>query len=293
MSKKLGKPESHSEVINKEPKVLLIGYGWVGQYCGAYFKEAHYTNASNKVYNQKHEEIEPYELYDMAIIGVPTPMNEDGSCDTSIVEDVVINNRHRVKHFLCKSTVAIGTCDSLSDRYGVSIAMSPEYVGETLGHPLTEPSRNTFIIIGGNDATVKHIAEYWRLVLHANSKIILTTALEAEIIKYSENYWITRRVDYWNDIYDICGAFNVSFDRVREGLLADPRLGRTHSFVYPNNRGWGGKCLPKDMGALAYTMDEMQKPLTSLKQMISKNIHYWRKDYNEQEELKILERNGY
>ena len=41
-SKILGKPESHSDVINREPRTLLLGYGWVGQHVHRYFKNADY-----------------------------------------------------------------------------------------------------------------------------------------------------------------------------------------------------------------------------------------------------------
>jgi UDP-glucose 6-dehydrogenase len=94
-----------------------------------------------------------------------------------------------------------------------------------------------------------------------------------------------QRVAYWNDVYDICSTLGGNFDMVREGLLLDPRLGRTHSFVYPDNRGWGGKCLPKDMNELAYKMRKMETPLTTLEQMIEKNYEV-RKEYNDKNLLK-------
>jgi len=36
----------------------------------------------------------------------------------------------------------------------------------------------------------------------------------------------------------------------REVWLADPRISRDHTFVYPDNRGFSGKCLPKDVSAI-------------------------------------------
>src|SRR3972149_2770468 len=293
--KNLGKPESSSDVVNKEPKVLLIGYGWVGQYMGKYFKNAHYVGSDGIVRKQDGETIvlntnliglEHLPHYDLAIIGVPTPMNpETGQCDVSIVEKSVEKYRKNVDYFLIKSTVEIGTTDRLANYYQVKIAMSPEYVGETLGHPLLEPRRDAFQIIGGDEETCNAIAGFFSLVLHANAPIHLCTAMEAEIIKYSENLWIMQRVDYWNDVYDIANTFKSSFNRIREGLVLDPRLGRTHSFVYPNNRGWSGKCLPKDMNALAYRMRQMRKALPIVEHQIEKNANKWRKGYDNKEQL--------
>jgi len=277
--KKLGKPEPNGDVLNKEPKVLLIGYGWVGQYCGKYFKNA-------DIYTSDGFEKKNYEHYDMAIISVPTPaIPETGQCDTSIVEECVKKFVNDVDFFLIKSTVEIGTTNRLEALYNANIAMSPEYVGETLGHPLVDPRRDAFQIIGGRDVVTSAIAGFWRKVLTANAPILVCTAVEAEIIKYCENYWIMQRVDYWNDVYDICETHGVTFDRVREGLVVDNRFSRTHSNVYPDNRGWSGKCLPKDMNALAYEMRKKGVPLTTLEHQIVKNAKYWRKNYNNKERL--------
>lgn len=295
-TKTLGTPEPNSDVVNKEPRVLLIGYGWVGQYMGKYFKKADYIgqdgiihNVANedsyKKYTSTFEHVEPKE-YDLAIISVPTPMNpKTGQCDVSIVDEVVNRYKNYVKYFLIKSTVEIGTTERIAKQYGVKIAMSPEYVGETLGHPLLEPRRDAFQIIGGDEETASKVAEFFRLVLHASAPIMICTSTEAEIIKYCENMWIMQRVDYWNDVYDIAKTLGGSFDRIREGLVLDPRFSRTHSFVYPENRGWSGKCLPKDMNSLVYKMRKAGNPLETVEFQIKKNAKKWRKDYANKEQL--------
>lgn len=297
MTKTLGHPDSSSDVVNREPKVLLIGYGWVGQYMAGYFKNADFITSEGIITSPDLEtvldtnSIDPATRskeihYDLAVISTPTPMNpETGQCDTSIVEKSVEKYRNNVDYFLIKSTVEIGTTDMLASKYNAKVAMSPEYIGETLGHPLLEPRRDAFQIIGGEDETAQAIAGFFHLVLHASAPIMICTAKEAEIIKYCENFWITQRVDYWNDVMDIADTFGVSFDRVREGLVLDPRLGRTHSFVYPNNRGWSGKCLPKDMNALAYKMRKMGHPLPLLEHTIEKNVIKWRKNIKSSERL--------
>ena len=270
---------SDSDVINKEPRVLLCGIGWVGQFCNAYFPNADIVNSKGYVKKD-------YDHYDLAIISVPTPMNpETGECDTSIVEECLCNYLECVDIFLIKSTVSIGTCDRLSKELGADICMSPEYIGETLGHKLVEPKRDTFIIIGGKKDVREKVAFMWESVLHADSTIFLCDAIEAEVIKYMENYWIMRRVDYWNDVYDMSLLYGVSFNTLREGLVLDPRLGRTHSFVYPDNRGWGGKCLPKDMNALAYQLKKIGAPNEVLEQLIDKNANR-RKHYRNNNLLK-------
>lgn len=296
--KKLGKLESNSDVVNQEPKVLLIGYGWVGQYVGKYFKTAHYLRTdgiirrvsdNEQVIDTKSQSFEDTKhdiKYDLAVICVPTPMNpETGQCNVSIVDKCVENYKDIVEYFLIKSTVEIGTTDRLAKKYDVKIAMSPEYVGETLGHPLLEQRRDAFQIIGGRSKTTKQIAEFFYVVLHANAQIFTCSGKEAEIIKHAENMWIMQRVDFWNDVYQIAEANGVSFNSVREGLVIDPRFSRTHSFVYKNNRGWSGKCLPKDMNSLAYKMRKIGSPLRLLEIMIEKNAYFWRNNNKNTEQL--------
>lgn len=296
-SKRLGKPESNSDVINKQPKVLLIGYGWVNQYLSKYFTTAHYLEHDGVIKTVRGNEIvfDPQETnldfyderYELAIISVPTPMNQEtGQCDTSIVEKMVEKYRNNVDIFLIKSTVEIGTSRRLEETYGVPVCMSPEYVGETLGHPLLEPRRDAFQIIGGGVIAREAVARMFTTVLHASAPIHLVSHDEAEIIKYCENMWIMQRVDYWNDVFDICNTIGVSFSQVREGLVLDPRFSRTHSNVYPQNRGWSGKCLPKDMNALAYKMRVEGEPLETVEFQIEKNANKWRKDYNNSVPLK-------
>jgi len=284
--KKLGKTKSDSDVINKQPKVLLIGFGWVGQYMGKYFTNAHYVESDGKVKKIKDDlPANTDHGYDLAIIGVPTPMNpKSGQCDTSIVEKSVKKYKKIVDIFLVKSTVEIGTCKRLEEKYKTPVCMSPEYVGETLGHPLLEPRKDAFQIVGGNKIAREAVARMFMKVLHANAPIHLVSHEEAEIIKYCENYWIMQRVDYWNDVYDICQTFDVSFNAVREGVVLDPRMERTHSNIYADKRGWSGKCLPKDMNALLYTMNLKEKPLTTLIVQVMKNADI-RKNYKDKNQL--------
>lgn len=285
MAKTLGRPESSSDVLNKEPKVLLIGYGWVCQYMSKYFTEAHYVEGDGVVKQVSDNEVVDKIRYDLAIIGVPTPMNpETGQCDVSIVEEVVDKYKDIVDIFLVKSTVEIGTCQRLEEKYNVSVCHSPEFIGETLGHPLLEARRDAFQIIGGNPIAREAVARMFMRVLHASAPMYLVTSQESEIIKYCENMWISRVVDYWNDVFEISQVTKTSFQAIREGIVLDPRMSRTHSNVYPDNKGWSGKCIPKDMNALAFKMRKLGHPLQRLENSIEQNV-VRRKDIKSTERL--------
>ena len=99
-----------------------------------------------------------------------------------------------------------------------------------------------------------------------------------------------RLVDYWQGVFNRCEVFGASYQAVREGLTLDPRVLRTHSNVYRDNLGWSGKCLPKDLNALAYKMREIGKPDEILEHLIKKNAEV-RKDYNNKNQLLPNEKN--
>lgn len=249
--KVLGKPSPASTVVNSEPKVLLIGYGWVGQYCGKYFTKADiYTE--DGLFDRDGEEIREERKYDFAIISVPTPMAEDGSCDTSIVEEVVKKWADNVEVFMIKSTVAVGTSERLMKKYKTRIVMSPEYIGETLGHPLLEPRRDMFLIIGGEKEDRELVAKHWKRVLHAESQFYFVDAKTAELCKYMENSFLATKVMFCNEFFSIAKSYGINYEELREIWLADPRITRSHTFVYEDNRGFSGKCLPKDLHSLVY-----------------------------------------
>ena len=48
----------------------------------------------------------------------------------------------------------------------------------------------------------------------------------------------------------------VDYNELREIWLADPRISRDHTFVYPDKRGFSGKCLPKDCNAIIKSCEQ-------------------------------------
>ncbi len=118
----------------------VVGRGYVGQKIYDFFKSHGYEIYSfdedeKKSDFGKLEDLNGYNL-DFVFICVPTPMAKDGSCDTSIVEEVV--KRIKAKTFVVESTIAPGTTKRLEQETGKDILFTPEYFGETNqdGQPL-------------------------------------------------------------------------------------------------------------------------------------------------------------
>lgn len=272
-NKEFGKPEPNSEVLNKHPKTILLGYGWVGQYVHKYFTEADIYSPETGHVHADNTPVVDNPNYEIGFIGVPSPMNDDGSCDVSFVDAVVCRWHAKVKLFIVRSTVTPGTIERLEKEHPNNMfVMQPEYVGETLGHPLIEVNRQTFIILGGKKEATQKAAEAWARVLHSGSTIRQTTALTAEFCKYMENCFLATKVLFVNDWARLCRKSGVDYLELREAWLDDPRIGRSHTFAYEDNPGFSGKCLPKDLNSIAhYARNVAGQPLELIEAVLEIN----------------------
>ena len=98
----------------------VIGIGYVGKACIDFFSK-NYNIFSYDINNSGSEQsIAALTLKsDIIFICVPTPMNKDGSCNTSIVEDVLqkINRQNKQTTCIIKSTIPPGTSKYLSEKF--------------------------------------------------------------------------------------------------------------------------------------------------------------------------------
>jgi len=259
-------PQSHPEVVNRQPRTLIVGYGHVGQQIGRYFTEADWVDEHNIICRVADNEVadvtphwavggsvvthltrngEPF-TYDLAFICVPTPEGEGGRCDTSLVRCVYHCWNAVARYWCIKSTVEVGTTASL----GGAVCFSPEYYGETLGHPLAGAPRDTFVILGGPRDVTRVFAEAWTLVTNSYTRIYQTDSRTAELCKLAENAWIATKVTFCSDLRRIAENAHIDWHELRELWLADPRISRSHTYAYADNPGWAGKCIPKDTANL-------------------------------------------
>lgn len=238
-------------------RVAIIGRGYVGQAYHKFFPDAIMFDRHGDIEESKRQ----VNACDLAIVAVPTKMNEDGSCDTSIVEEVI--GWLECPLILIKSTIPPGTTRKLKEKTGKHICHSAEYVGEggyyvpfwEFPHP-TEPQHHSFMIIGGSPEDREGILDFFYPVLGPTKTYYQVDETTAELIKYMENCMIATKVTLCNEFYNIAKAFGVQYSQVREGFILDERQGKMFTSVYKNRRGFDGKCLPKDLNALVVASKE-------------------------------------
>jgi len=224
--------------------ISIVGYGWVGK-----FMEKQFPNAY--VYDPivgKGDDKSKVNSSDISFICVPTPCPNEGKLDTSIVEECV--SWCESPTIVIRSTVNPGTCDYLEKKYNRNLVMQPEYLGETVNHPLLDPKSRAFMVLGGKPEHRRKVIEAYQSCYNANTNIRQVSNLEAEIIKLSENRAISYKVAQSQELYDVCKKANVDYYTIREAVYGDdPRFNLWWTFVLPDKRGFNSKCIPKDVYA--------------------------------------------
>ena len=219
-------------------KIKIYGNGWVGTAIKELFPDAGICDSKGFIDNT---------IADIAFIAVPTPLNKDGSLDCSIVEKVVTDCKSPL--IIIRSTVMPGTCDKL-EKLGKNIVFQPEYLGETVAHPLFKEGDRKFIIIGGRPENRRKVIDLYQTVYNANITIRQVTNYEAEVIKLSENRAIAFKVAECQELYDACEKAGIDYYTIRDAVYGDdPRFNLWWTFIYPEARGFNSKCIPKDVYA--------------------------------------------
>ncbi len=203
---------------------------------------------------------------------VPTPSREDGSCNTDIVESVL--EWLDVPLIILRSTVYVGFTDAMMQKYAKEIVFQPEYYGETVDHPFSNLKSRTWLTFGGTSKGIHLAIKTYQTVHNSNISIYQGDAKSIEMAKYMENCFFATKVIFCNEMKDIADSLGANYDVAREAWIADPRIGTSHTFVYDDNRGYGGSCLPKDMASLIHQAECVGEDVTLLKGVKSKNEKY-------------------
>jgi len=211
--------------------------------------------------------------FDAIFICVPTNTLPDGSCDTSIVERSVewladLN----IGIIIIRSTIPPGTTEYLKQKHAVHVVMMPEYLGETVNHPLANSKERDFLIIGGTEDDRARAVEIFKLVYTSNVKLGLCSSMEAEVCKYMENSYLATKVVFCHEFCRICKAFDVDYNTVREMWLMDPRI--TPSHTWADGTGYISKCLDKDIPGIIKSSEKAGYLPKFLQNMVDINDYH-------------------
>jgi UDPglucose 6-dehydrogenase len=230
-------------------RIAVVGHGFVGQAINRFFGQRHNMYVYDKFLAEHASSTAQAQVNscDIAFIAVPTPTGDDGlSCDLSALREVFL--WLRIPSCI-KSTIPPGTTDKIKESVQLPLAFSPEYIGERPGHDWNALDSCGFVIVGGDDHICDLVVSAYQRTTSKELRYCRTDAKTAELCKYMENCFLATKVAFSNQFHEIAEVFGVDFDELRSLWLLDPRVGQSHTAVFPE-RGFGGRCLPKDLRAI-------------------------------------------
>ncbi|MGG3466310.1 UDP-glucose/GDP-mannose dehydrogenase family protein [Neobacillus pocheonensis] len=211
-------------------------------------------------------------------ITVGTPSLMGGQADLSFVEEVARNignlmNEYRV--IVLKSTVPVGTnakikkliINELTKRnlkIPFDLISNPEFLRE--GKALYDALHPDRIVIGCETQKAQKMMK--ELYGHAKSKILFTSPIDAEMIKYASNAFLAAKISFINELARFCEKIGANVTEVAKGMGMDSRIGA--QFLQAGI-GYGGSCFPKDISALLALASENGIPLNILQAVLQVN----------------------
>jgi len=210
-------------------------------------------------------------------ICLPTPFNFSvGKIDLSIIDENIkkitkfTDNTDKI--IVIKSTVVPGTTIEYQKKYPKThFAFNPEFLREsTYIEDFKIPDRT---IIGALNAQValRLLGLYTKRF--PGTKIFRTDPTTAEMVKYFANAMLGNIVIFNNVMFDICKALEISYEEVAKLVSEDRRFNTLKNyFEVTTMRGYGGKCLPKDINALIGRAKELDVDVSFIEKMWNENL---------------------
>ncbi len=214
---------------------------------------------------------------DLVFICLPTPCNEDGTCDTKLVQSEAryILQRYRDPVVCIKSTIAPGTTENLIRDLRTTIpnpqerlCFVPEFLRERQN--IGDFIENHKLLAVGT--TVKFVYD---LVVAAHGDYpkatMQLTPTQAELLKYFHNTINALRISLANEYYDLCESLQQEYTPVKRALLKTTGLPDQYMDVCPSIRSWSSVCFNKDIPALVSLAKSLRLELPLLYNLEASN----------------------
>ncbi len=238
-------------------KIGFIGQGWIGKNYADDFENrglAVVRYALEEPYVHNKDEIREC---DVVFIAVPTPTTEDGFDDHIVRDALTLVGKGNIA--VIKSTIVPGTTEELQKLHpDIFVLHSPEFLVElTAAHDAANPNRNIIGIPNDTPEYREKATTVFSLLPKAPFQTVMSSR-DAEFVKYAGNCFLFTKVIYMNILYDLVVAMKGDWEKIREALVHDPRIGESHMQpVHKGGRGAAGHCFIKDFEAFRRMYDTL------------------------------------
>lgn len=257
-----------------ELKIGIIGLGFVGNaieksyYGDPYIKIVKIDNDQNKQCVGTYNDLKETEA---VFVCVPSPQRDDGSCDTSMLCEVLSNLKNYHGVIISKSTAPPDVYELLQESHP-NLVHVPEFL--TAANAVVDYSRGKLLIIGGKIPVYMREAE--RIIKIGQREIentVFCSIGEASLIKYTINTYLATKVIFMNEVAQLTEKLGYKWDNISQAIQQDPRIGPSHNQVPgPDGKyGFGGACFPKDTSALLKFAEDQGISMNVLGAAVKKN----------------------
>lgn len=256
--------------------VGVVGFGYVGKAVKYGFESKNEVLVHDK-YLASLPLAKVVKKSQIIFVAVPTPMDTAyQKIDLSIVEQVVGDIVKLAKKFkkrpiiVIKSTIIPGTTRRLGEKFKYKeIAFNPEFLTEA--NYLDDFVNADRIVVGGDvDWVRQRVVDLYRESF-PRTKIFQTDPVTAEMVKYMANTYLSTKVIFANEMFDLCEKLGIKYEEAKKMVVADHRIFDSHLDI-TTQRGFGGKCFPKDTVALLGMANDLGVDLSVLKAAWQKNL---------------------
>jgi UDPglucose 6-dehydrogenase len=220
-------------------KFGILGYGYVGKATHKGLLKDAKAIVYDIMFDMPKEVI--YEA-DTVFICIPTITETDIDIVINEIKDLKQHNAN--VEIVIRSTLPLGACEQIQKEAGNIIYM-PEFLRERYWD--TDCFKRPLVV--GSDNGIPQWLQ--------DEEIKTCSTKEAELVKMYSNNFAVMRIAFANVFYDLAENVGADYNKVLDMYL-DIQQDQTYMEVpgHDGTRGFGGKCLPKDLDFLIETLDE-------------------------------------
>jgi len=220
-------------------KFGILGYGYVGKATHKGLLKDAKAIVYDIMFDMSKEVI--YEA-DIVFICIPTITETDINIVINEIKDLKQHNAN--VEIVIRSTLPLGACEQIQKETDNIIYM-PEFLRERYWD--TDCFKRPLVV--GSDNGIPQWLQ--------DEEIKTCSTKEAELVKMYSNNFAVMRIAFANVFYDLAEDVGADYSKVLDMYL-DIQQDQTYMEVpgHDGTRGFGGKCLPKDLDFLIETLDE-------------------------------------
>lgn len=244
-------------------KFGILGYGYVG-------KATHKSilkNADAIVYDIAFNTDKSI-IYEADIVFICIPTNTNHDIDIIIEEIKNLQQNNTDVKIVIRCTLPLGTCSRIQEEVG-PIVYIPEFLRERYWE--TDCLKRPLIV--GCDSP--ELSLDW---LNGEETVMCSTS-EAELVKMFSNNFAIIRIAFANVFYDLSEFLGADYNLVKD-MFFKVEHDQTYMEIpgHDGTRGFGGKCLPKDLDYLIDALDQFNVDQNWFKHIRELNKE-WRKKF--------------